>query len=330
MPLVSIITPVRNAASWLPECIRSVVEQNLTDWEWILVDDHSKDNSLDIIQRAADGDDRIKLLSPQGRGILPALEQALLVVQGKYVTRMDADDIMPPGRLRIMVRELQKSGPRSVVTGISKYFPAKDLSEGYYRYQNWLNENLNTKNPWAGIYRECVIASPNWLVTTQELKDAGGFDGLNYPEDYDLCFRWYKHGFTITPIMETTLLWREHPQRTSRISEDYNQTAFFKLKILRFLELDYDTGKKLCIWGSGKKAQITRSILRKREVGFISMTLEKLKTDKPGQHLWYRRIEDLKEVQILIAVYPEPAKRKKMESYLQSLGHVEGQHYWYL
>ncbi len=329
-PLVSIITPVKNAARWLPECLLSVQEQDLEDWQWIIIDDHSTDQSAAIIVEAAAKDQRIILESAHGKGILPALQQGLLLAQGKYLTRIDADDIMPPGRLRLMSERLHQCRDRTVVTGSSVYFSEGELSEGYRKYQDWLNDNLGRKNPWIGIYRECVVASPNWLVRTEDLINSGGFGNLGYPEDYDLCFRWYTHGFQISYIPETTLFWREHPQRTSRISELYHQRSFFRLKLSRFLEIDYDPEKKLCLWGNGKKARITRSFLREKKTGFVSMALENKRDNSAEQPLWYRRIEDLGPVQILLTVYPEKEARDKMEEYLESLGLLEGRDYWYL
>jgi glycosyltransferase involved in cell wall biosynthesis len=65
-PLVSIITPVKNAARWLPECLLSVQEQDLEDWQWIIIDDHSTDQSAAIIKQAAAKDQRIILESAHG------------------------------------------------------------------------------------------------------------------------------------------------------------------------------------------------------------------------------------------------------------------------
>ena len=328
--MVSIITPVKNAATWLPHCIESVLEQDLTNWEWILVDDHSVDSGPEIIAEAAAKDPRITLITGRELGILPALSQALSAATGEYLTRMDADDLMPQGRLSRMVKILQNSPARTVVTGRSQYFPADRLSGGYLKYQEWLNQNLETENPWAGIYRECIIASPNWLVRTNELRECGGFGGLQYPEDYDLCFRWYQEGFKIINIPDITLLWREHPLRTSRTSDHYSQSAFFELKIQRFLQLDYDPQKQLCIWGSGKKARITQSLLRKYQTGFTRMSLKKPDRKAPDNSLWYQHIEELEGIQILIAVYPDPEDRERMEDYLRAQGYHKGVDYWYL
>lgn len=329
MPLVSIITPVKNAGPWLGQCIDSVLQQGYTDWEWLLVDDHSTDDSTELIRLAAQKDSRIRLLQSKGKGILPALKTALSIVQGAYLTRMDADDLMPPDRLARMTNALKTAPPKTIVTGRVSYFPEDEVSDGYLQYQHWLNANLERENPWNTLYRECIIASPNWLVRTEELLRAGGFDGLVYPEDYDLCFRWYQQGFQIHSVPEITLLWREHMLRTSRNSEHYQQRAFFNLKIKRFLEIDHDPARQLCLWGTGKKARVSASILKQHHQGYLQMSLD----PEPGHSSKltpYRKTEELPAVQILIAVYPPPAQRRQIESYLEKLNLREGRDFWYL
>lgn len=93
-PLVSIITPVYNSSSFLEETIRSVISQTYTNWEHILVDDGSTDNSVEIIKNLASTEPRIKLLqlhSNQGSG--PARNLAIKEAKGKYIAFLDSDDI---------------------------------------------------------------------------------------------------------------------------------------------------------------------------------------------------------------------------------------------
>lgn len=127
------------------------------------------------------------------------------------------------------------------------------------------------------------------------------FEKLNYPEDYDLCFKWMKNEFVIKGIPETTLFWREHPERTSRNSEKYNQTSFFQLKINHFLE-NYNNGQSVGIIGFGKKGKLCVKILQEKNVkfnvydlNFTQFSNSKIKVLPP------ERISD--EV-LLIARYP--------------------------
>lgn len=100
MPLVSIVTPVYNAARWLPETMASVRAQTLTDWEHILVDDGSSDNSVAIIAAAAADDPRVRLLqTPCNNGPSAARNMALDAARGRFIAFLDADDLWLPEKL---------------------------------------------------------------------------------------------------------------------------------------------------------------------------------------------------------------------------------------
>jgi teichuronic acid biosynthesis glycosyltransferase TuaG len=94
MPEVSIVTPVFNAARFLPDALRSVALQTFTDWEHILVDDGSTDGSFELLQQAATLDPRLRLLRTSGRtGPARARNQGLKQARGKYAAFLDADDL---------------------------------------------------------------------------------------------------------------------------------------------------------------------------------------------------------------------------------------------
>jgi len=108
-PLVSILIPCKNAEPYLEECIESVVSQSYNNWELIIVDDNSEDQSLSIIQKWSDNHQNIRYLRNDQSGIIT-------------VTRMDADDIMTRDKLKIMVGQITKSGKGYVATGKVEYF----------------------------------------------------------------------------------------------------------------------------------------------------------------------------------------------------------------
>ncbi len=322
--------PVKNAGQYLRACIQSIVEQSFTDWELLIVDDHSSDNSIGVSKEFIKADTRIRTCSNDGHGIIPALSMAFANTSGNYVTRMDADDIMPQGRLEKMVDKLEDAAPKTVVTGLVKYFADQPVSDGYLNYEKWLNEVNLKGEQWQNIYRECVIASPNWMARRSELLEINAFQESAYPEDYELVFRWYQNNFTITNINAVTLLWREHPLRTSRTSSNYNQRAFFKLKIEKFLELENRPGD-VVLWGSNAKANLAAEVLRGNGVPFHWMDLAEEITRRRDQEIGhYRDIEQLDQVKLLIAVYPGATERKRLEAYLSGLGLEMGKEYWYL
>ena len=111
MPLVSIITPVYNAARWLPETLATVRAQTLTDWEQIFVDDGSTDGSPAIVEAAAAEDPRFRSLRTlRNAGPSAARNQALDAARGRFIAFLDADDLWHPEKLARSVEWMTTHG----------------------------------------------------------------------------------------------------------------------------------------------------------------------------------------------------------------------------
>ncbi|XOV93275.1 MAG: glycosyltransferase family 2 protein [Bacteroidota bacterium] len=318
MNTVSILMPVKNASPFLKDCLDSILNQTWERWELIAVDDHSSDSSKEILNEFAHKDPRIKIFTNQRNGIIPALQLALSKATGTYITRMDADDLMVPDRLGKMVTCLDKANNKTIVTGLVKYFSEEPVSEGYLKYEKWINYLNLSGNQWDQVYRECVIASPNWMVHRNTLEEMDCFDQLNYPEDYHLVLKWHQQNMSIITVPEVTLLWREHTKRTSRTSENYNQKAFFKLKINHFIENDLKESQ-LVLWGNNEKTRLTIKILNAAGVGFKQFDITS-----------YQETSNFTQPQILVGVHPDTKERKKIEAYLSDLSLHEGKDWWYI
>lgn len=107
MPEVSIITPVFNSSKFLEETIASVLNQTFTDWEWMITDDKSTDNSVEIIQKI--NDSRIQLiLSDKNGGAGHARNLSLKQASGRFITFLDADDFWEPNFLEEMIWFMKK------------------------------------------------------------------------------------------------------------------------------------------------------------------------------------------------------------------------------
>ena len=104
MPTVSIIVPVHNAAATLPRCVQSILSQEYRDLELILVDDGSTDESPELCDDLAEGDDRVIVIHQQNAGVSEARNAALDRARGTYVQFADADDWLAPSATKLMVR----------------------------------------------------------------------------------------------------------------------------------------------------------------------------------------------------------------------------------
>lgn len=100
MPFLSIIVPIFNAADYLERCVESILRQEFSDFELILVDDGSEDGSGDLCDKLSNLDSRIKVIHQQNKGLVNARRQGVLASSGEYITFVDADDYLIDGILR--------------------------------------------------------------------------------------------------------------------------------------------------------------------------------------------------------------------------------------
>jgi len=108
-PLVSVVMSVYNSEKYLKEAIESILNQTYTNFEFIIVNDGSTDNSLDIIQEYMKKDERIVLISRENKGLPYSLNEGIEKAKGKYIARMDADDISLPTRFEEQVRFMEEN-----------------------------------------------------------------------------------------------------------------------------------------------------------------------------------------------------------------------------
>jgi len=267
-PLISILIPFKNTAVFLPECLSSIQKQTYEHWEVLAVDDHSDDDSLAILESFAKEDKRFKVIGNKGHGIIMALRNAYAMASGAYVTRMDSDDIMMPNKLEVMLHSLLHSGNGFIALGKVRYFSSRGVSNGYKRYEEWLNSLTHKGSNFSERYKECVIPSPCWMASKEDLEKCGAFDHDLYPEDYDLAFRMFAMGLQCLPCQEVLHLWRDYDTRTSRTSIHYAQNYFLDIKIHYFLKLDWDKERPLVIWGAGTKGKTIAKALSKQKIPF--------------------------------------------------------------
>ncbi|MFJ5747613.1 glycosyltransferase family 2 protein [Peribacillus frigoritolerans] len=108
-PLVSVITPSYNCSSFIPETIKTVQDQTYFNWEMIIVDDQSKDDSVSIIKSYAEHDSRIRLIPlSKNVGAARARNIAIKEANGKYIAFLDSDDLWLPTKLEEQVAFMQK------------------------------------------------------------------------------------------------------------------------------------------------------------------------------------------------------------------------------
>lgn len=208
-PLVSIALPVFNAEKTLATAIRSILYQTYSNWELIIIDDGSTDNSLSVAQGFDDL--RIELLANgKNRGISTRLNQALQLCKGDYFARMDADDVSFPKRIENQVHFMEAYPSIDLLgTGILVYngdgfpkgiFPIKERHEDI------------CKRPWGGFY----LPHPTWLGRTEWFMKHRYRSLADGAEDQDLLFRTYLSS-RFACLSEVLLAYREEPRSLERM-----------------------------------------------------------------------------------------------------------------
>jgi len=286
-PLISILIPFKNTTQFLPECLDSILKQTYSNWELLIIDDSSTDDSYQIVNNYVKEDKRIKLYKNKGEGIIAALRLAFEKSSGSYITRMDSDDIMSINKLEVLLNNLLLHGRKHLATGLVSYFSEQGINDGYKSYENWLNKLILKGKNYSEIYKECVIPSPCWMVHKEDLLACEAFNPDNYPEDYDLAFRFYKNQLKVIPCDKVLHYWRDYSYRTSRTHEHYAQNYFLEIKLTYFLELDYNNSRPLVIWGAGNKGKAIAKMLIEKQVDFVWVCNN---PKKIGKHIYDKKL----------------------------------------
>ena len=267
--MVSIIIPYKNPLPYFEDCLKSIVNQSYKKLQIILVNDHSTDDSEKLALKYSIEDSRIELINNIGKGIVDALNTGSEIAKGKFITRMDADDIMSENKIEILRSLLEKKKIKHIAVGSVKYFASKKpMGKGYLKYANWLNQLTSNEGNFTEIYKECTIPSCCWMMHRSDFENIKGFKKLNYPEDYDFLFRVYYKQIKLTTTKEIIHLWRDHPMRTSRNSKDYLFENFIPLKVKYLIENELGTKEELVLWGSGKKGKLVAKKLIEKNCSF--------------------------------------------------------------
>lgn len=173
--LVSIIIPIYNQKKYVGKCLRSVCNQTYGNLEVICVNDGSTDDSLSIISKYAEEDQRIRIISKENEGVALARRDGLKIARGEYVTFVDSDDFLLDTAIEDLLKPAEEYGVDVVKGGFCRYYwkflrrvqpqPAslplgrliyqEELFDQYYI--SFFGNNIVPVYMWGGLYRKSVI-----------------------------------------------------------------------------------------------------------------------------------------------------------------------------
>lgn len=206
--MIAIIVPVYNAEEWLRDALQSLQRQTYKDFEAIMVNDGSTDGSEKICREFADTDPRFRLITQPNSGVSAARNNGIDQAKGEWIAFMDADDVMPPDALAVMLSHAEKTKAKIIAGNYSRGIPAKipagkgnamtipsDTAIMIGLYQKKI---LN--NPWGMLFHSSVFTGERPLR----------FRNCRY-EDLDLFYQAFERVERVCIIDRNVYFYRDTP-----------------------------------------------------------------------------------------------------------------------
>lgn len=208
--MVSVVMSVFNGEAFLAEALESVLDQTFLDFEFLVVDDGSRDGTAEILRTFADRDRRIRILDQDNRGLAVSLSRGVSEACGRYVARMDADDICLPDRFARQVAFLDRHPAVGVVGGAVQQID----SDG--KPQDVIIMPTESDVIRGQLARRSPIAHPTAMIRRDLLAEVGAYrSAFRYAQDYDLWLRIGERA-EIANLPDIVLRYRVHDGNVSR------------------------------------------------------------------------------------------------------------------
>jgi glycosyltransferase involved in cell wall biosynthesis len=219
-PKVSVILAVFNGEDYIKDAIDSILRQTYSNFELIIIDDGSKDNTVNIIKDLIDP--RIKLIEQENRGLAASLNRAIEISSGKFIARQDHDDLSLPTRLEKQVRFLEEN-PEYAILGTHSSIWVENVQTDRGHKHPIDFPTLNFK-----LLFDCFFVHSSVMIRKSALDSVGHYTtdpSRQPPEDFELWSRVVRK-YKVANLSEPLLIYRELPSSITR-------TVNFKEKLIQ-------------------------------------------------------------------------------------------------
>lgn len=321
--------PVKNAAETVEQAMSSILKSSFQDFEFIIVDDRSTDDSALRIQSFKDP--RIRFERSVNPGLCHTLNQAVAACKGTYIARMDADDISYTHRFENQLAAIETQG-WDVVAGQVRIIDRRGHSvPSFQRYESWINSNMDDHAIRANRFVESPLANPTTL-TKRAVYNQEFLDG-SFPEDYEFWLQAMAKGFQFGKLNEVVLDWIDDPSRTTRNDPRYSPEAFDRCRRKHLLLGPLAETPKVDIWGAGKTGKPWVRWLKaenKQIRHLIDVSPKKIGQNIHGvKVIAPDQIPSPDKTPLIVAVGAAKA-REQIESFLCSRNYKTGENVWFV
>lgn len=208
-PVISVAMPVYNGEKYLAAAIDSILAQTYTDFELIIIDDGSTDNSLQVLKEYQRHDARIRLIARQNKNLVTTLNDIISLARGKWIARMDQDDIALPLRFERQLDSLEKTGADLCGSWVRFFGTADKRIIKYPQSDEAIKMALLFGSPFA---------HPTVMMRNELVKNLHYDKAWEKCEDYDLWERAARADWIMSNVPEVLLLYRQHAAQISSIT----------------------------------------------------------------------------------------------------------------
>lgn len=257
VPQVSVLLPYKDADQYIEKCLNSIKDQ-LEGNELILVENQFEDSL--VVSEFIHQNPQLNVLKIKeiNIGIVHALNTGLLHCKGQFIARMDADDEMPSGRLKLQSEFLLNHPEIDLVSGLVEYIGDIEKNKGFYLYVNQLNAIKSFDEILSLRFIESPFAHPSVMFRKAAIGDFELYKHGSFPEDYELWLRWLQQGKKMAKINSTVVRWLDRENRLSRTDPRYSNDAFRQLKtqyLILWIKENVPNHKTIVVAGVGKLAK---------------------------------------------------------------------------
>lgn len=233
IPHISVILPVFNADKYVREAILSILAQTYTNFELIVINDGSRDGTELILLEMQEIDSRIIVISRENRGIVDSLNEGINLARGRWIARMDADDISLPNRFELQLKRLEQSGADVCGTWFEYFGAISGIVIRHPLSDSAIRMSLLFGSP---------IAHPTVMMKTDYAKRLLYRKEWEKCEDYDLWERAAVEGWVMVNEPSVLLMYRQHADQISTLtsSNQQNLTKLIRARYWNFICTKYD------------------------------------------------------------------------------------------
>ncbi len=331
-PAVSVILPFFNAEKTLKAAVCSILYQTFSDFELLLVDNNSFDSSSMIAQDFVQRDERIRVLKENQQGVDYAMNCGLKIARGKYIARMDADDVSHPLRLEKQVRFLDENPAYGLVGCSVTYVPHNSNTKGFERIVKWVNSFYTSAEIESYRFIEIPVVNPTLMFKYELYEKYGGCRHGDFPEDYEMLLRYLDAGVKMAKLPEPLLEWHDYSDRLTHTDQRYTSEAFFRVKAEYFQKWstrNNATHPDVWVWGAGRKTRQRSLFLEKqgiKVIGYIDIVKDKTTVKRM---LHYAEIPPPGEL-FIIAMVGNYDAREQIREHLLNNNYKQGRDFMFL